>query len=622
MLRHNLKTRFLRPGRVAFASLVYGLPLAAGTLLSASYMVFGALPPVPVPVENPITEQKRVLGKILFWDEQMSSSNVVSCGTCHVPGRGGADDRLARNPGIDGVINTPDDIQGSPGIIKSDTDNDYQRDTVFALNPQITGRAANVNINAAFAPALFWDGGATGQFRDPQTGQIAIANGGALESQSVAPLLNNVEMAHAGYDWNAIVTKLNRVNPLDLATTLPADVAAVLASHPDYPELFRQAFGDSNISARRIAFAIATYERTLIADRTPYDRFIAGDTTALTPGQQQGLQAMTASNCRACHAGDLFTDQTFRNIGLRPVAEDTGRQVVTGNPANRGQFKVPSLRNVGLKRTFMHNGQFTSIPQVLGFYARAPGSPPQNPDNQDPIMRNVNVPPQAAQVIGDFLANGLTDPRVRDQTFPFDHPTLFVNRPGNQITIVGGGSSGSGGIVPRLIAQAPPMIGNLNFRIGLDGAVTGASARLGISFTPPVNGRITPVRFLDAVIAEPATVGATGAGQGIATSHWPILDGDFTNGQVVFAQWFVTDAGAAGGEATSPVARIPFFCGSYGCQPSCPADTNRDGGVDGDDVQTFFTNWAMGDAAGDFNADGGIDGSDVQVFFSLWEQGC
>lgn len=609
--------RIRRPGRAAIRGLFFGVPVAVAAGLTASYLAFAALPPVPQPPQNPITPAKRVLGKMLFWDEQMSSSNVVSCGTCHVPSRAGADDRLARNPGIDGLLNTPDDILGSAGIIRSDAENDYERDGVFALSPQITGRAANSPINAAYAPELFWDGRARGQFVDPQTGQVAIPNGGALESQAVQPILNNVEMAHAGYDWDALTEKLRSVRPLDLATNIPADVAAELSSRPSYPDLFRAAFGDDEITARRIAFAIATYQRTLIADQTPLDRFQAGQLNALTPQQQQGMQAFNASNCNACHAGQLFTDQSFRNLGLRPVSEDNGRQAVTNNPNDRGRFKVPSLRNVGLKRTFMHNGMFQNLTQVIQFYARAPGAPVPFPDNRDPILNQVNVPPQAAVVIQDFIANGLTDPRVAAQTFPFDVPTLFVNRPGNQATILGGGVAGSGGIIPRIIAQAPPMLGNLEYRLGLDAALGGGSARLGISFSPPVNGRINPTRFFDAKIAE-----GIGAGVGIATLHWPLTPQEVFPGQVIFAQWFVTDPAAAGGMALSNVARIPIFCGSAGCPAECDfADFNRDGGIDGADIDDFFIAWESGDTGADVNLDGGVDGSDVETFFRVWSAG-
>ena len=600
-----------RPGR----ALVAALPIAASTVLGISYIAF-ALPPVPTPPENPITQEKRVLGKILFFDEQLSTSNVVSCATCHSAANAGADPRIARNPGLDAILNTPDDVLGSAGIIKSDADNDYVRDAIFGNGPQVTGRAANSPINAAYAPNSFWDGRATSQFIDPQTGQVAIANGGALESQAVAPLLNDVEMAHANYDWTQLSNKLAQVNPLDLATALPPDVAAALNGRPDYPELFRRAFGDPAITARRIAFAIATYERTLIADQTPYDNFVAGQQNALTPQQAQGLQIMRNNRCTACHAEPLFSDQSFRNIGLRPIAEDNGRQAVTNNAADRGKFKVPSLRNAALKRTFMHNGQFNTLGQVFGFYDRAPGTQ-QFPDNQDPIMAQVRIPPQQGGLVADFITNGLRDARVANQTFPFDRATLFTNRPANQNTIVGNAQPGSGNIAPVMIAQAPPMVGNLEFRIGLSGALGNTTARLGISSNPPVNGRITPERFLTNIVTE-----GTGNGNGSFTFHWPLTPFVATGGQVVYVQWFIDDASAPNGTARSAAARIPFFCGSYGCPTACPADTNQDGGVDGDDVTTFFSGWEAGESSADFNQDGGVDGADVNAFFFAWEAGC
>ncbi|CAG1010126.1 Cytochrome c551 peroxidase [Phycisphaerales bacterium] len=593
-----------------------GVSCAAGAAFFIAGAAFATLPPVPVPPQNPITEPKRVLGKILFWDEQFSTSNVVSCGTCHVPNRGGADNRLARNPGLDATLNTPDDILGSAGVIHSDAGNNYERDPVFALNPQITGRAANSIFASAYAVDLFWDGRARSQFVDPQTGQVAIPVGGGLESQTVGPPVNSVEMAHEGADWNMLTEKLTRVQPLNLATNHPADVASALADHPSYPELFRRAFGDEQITARRIAFAIATYERTLIANQTPFDAFRAGVPNAMTPQQVQGFNAFSGpgSNCAACHnvTQDLFTDQSFRNIGFRPPAEDLGRQIVTGNPNDRGKFKVPSLRNVGLKQSFMHNGQFQSLTQVIQFYARAPGAAPQFPDNRDPIMPNVNVPPQVAPLIQDFLQNALTDPRAANQTFPFDKPTLFVDRPADRATLLGGGVAGSGGIVPRIIVQAPPMIGNSEYRVGVDGALGGAAAALGISFNAPVNGRITPQWFAGSV-----TAAGGGAGQGLGTLHWPLSIAQFSPGQVIFAQWFVADPAAPGGQALSNVARIPLFCGSAGCPP-CDADVNCDGAVNGFDVQAMeqavngdLTDYCQADP--DFNHDGTTNGFDVEA---------
>jgi hypothetical protein len=319
--------------------------------------------------------------------------------------------------------------------------------------------------------------------------------------------------------------------------------------------------------------AIATYQRTLISNQAPFDAFRAGNPNALTAAQLNGFNQFQAHRCDVCHtsAQDLFTDNTFRNIGLRPIAEDNGRQAITGNVADRGKFKVPSLRNVTLKRTFMHNGQFTTLPQVLAFYARAPGSPVQQVDNRDPLMNQiVPMPPQDSQAIVDFLG-ALTDPRVASGTFPFDAPTLFVNRPADRSVVLGGGVAGTGGVVPQIVVQAPSMIGSSDYRIGLGNSRTNTTARLAISRTGPINNTITPDWFFDAKTTE-GTVQSTG----VATQHWPLSTTNVQPGQVLYAQWFVTDAGAVGGVAKSAIAQIRFFCGSLGCDCD-PIDFNRDG---------------------------------------------
>ncbi len=186
----------VRAGRVGLVGPVVGI-LALGAL-GLAHVASADVPPVVFPVENPFSEEKRVLGKILFFDEQLSTSNNVACATCHSMPRAGAEPRLARHPGDDNILNTPDDIQGSPGVIRSDAINNYEADAVFALTPQITGRSANSPINAAFAPNLFWDGRATSRFVDPQTGEVAIQSGGALGNQSMQPPVKTIEMAHAG----------------------------------------------------------------------------------------------------------------------------------------------------------------------------------------------------------------------------------------------------------------------------------------------------------------------------------------------------------------------------------------------------------------------------------------
>lgn len=416
MIRTGMSGRFR--GLLAFAV------ASAGVAVAQPPPPLQPLPPPPVPPQNPITEQKRVLGKILFWEEQLSSDSTVSCGTCHAPANAGADRRIGRNPGADNVFNTPDDKLGSPGVRLMDANEDYISDPTFGTNVQVTRRTAQHVVNSAYSNnAMFWDGRALGTFTNPETGTVSIPGGGALESQSIVPILSSVEMGNQSRTWNDVRAKLAAARPLANARRIPADMANAIADGKSYGDLFADAFGSPEITAERIAFAIATYERTLIPNQAPIDAFIAGNNGALTAAQQRGLGTFGAGGrCAVCHAGSVFSNQTFRVIGLRPPAEDTGRQEVTLNPGDRGRFKVPSLRNVGLKTRFMHNGQLTTLTDVVNFYAN-----PQLgfPDNRDPVMPAINIPPGGARAdLVDFLSNALTDPRVRNEQFPFDRPLL------------------------------------------------------------------------------------------------------------------------------------------------------------------------------------------------------
>lgn len=187
------------------------------------------MPPQPVPPQNPITAEKAILGKLLFWEEQMSSNNRVACGTCHTFAAGGGDLRRAVNPGPDGITPSPDDKFGSPGVIRSDAMNDYSPDAVFGLRPQVGARAAPSVLTAAWFPDLFWDGRASTTFIDPQTNQVTIPNGGALESQALGPIRSNGEMAHDQRTWSEVTSKLQNATPMALASNLPPDMANAIS---------------------------------------------------------------------------------------------------------------------------------------------------------------------------------------------------------------------------------------------------------------------------------------------------------------------------------------------------------------------------------------------------------
>jgi cytochrome c peroxidase len=398
--------------------------LLAVTLL-VTWPLSAELPPVPVPVENPITEPKRVLGKILFWDEQLSSDGSVACGTCHRPGAGGSDPRSGRHPGID--KGTIDDVMGSPGIVALDRTGRPRPNALFGTAPQVTPRLSPANFTALWADELFWDGRAGTQFRDPLTGEVVIARGGALENQAVAALLNETEMAKAGRSWADVAAELARAQPLALATQWPPDTAAAIERYPTYGALFAAAFGDAAITPQRIAFALATYQRTLVSDQTAWDRYDAGDTSALTGRALYGWRALQAFHCTACHTPPLFTNNDFFQIGLRRADFDRGRENVTHDPEDAGEMKVPSLRNAALRPRLMHTGELTSLSAAIRFYITTLALP-----ERDGIpgagLYTFNMSSIDESDLREFIATALTDPRVRDETFPFDRPVLRSER--------------------------------------------------------------------------------------------------------------------------------------------------------------------------------------------------
>lgn len=610
--------RFVRALRIARS-----LPLlfAAAAILPSPALAQpgpGGLPPVQFPPENQFSVEKSTLGKALFWDAQLSSDNTISCGSCHIHASSGTDPRVGVHPGSDGIAGNGDDILGSPGVSSSDANDEYLKSILFGLLPQTTTRQAQPAIMSMFAPELFWDGRASSEFIDPQTGAVVIAAGGALESQGVGPIVSEVEMAHQNRDWDRVVAKLRTARPLALASDLPPDLADAVLDGSGYPDLFAAAFGDDEITAARIAMAIATYERTLLPDQSPFDAFAAGEQNALTPQQINGLNAFVASRCSACHVGPQFTGNGFRNIGLRPLNEDLGRFEVTNNPGDRGRFKVPSLRNVGLRERFMHNGQLSTLGEVFDFYARRNGQV-SFPQNRDPLLDTPIAFPQPVQNdIVNFLVNGLTDPRVANEQFPFDRPILLSEQGVENPMLISAGLAGAGALTPQMVALTPPNLGNADFKVGIHSALGGAQAWVAVSSQPPVDGMLDADELLG-----PITLHGSGAGEGFGTMRYPIPDIVALDGQVAYLQWLVADPSAAGGLAASPVAKLTYVCSLNGlCTNNCPADLSGDGVLNFFDVSAFLGAYSAGQPGADFTGDGSLNFFDVSAFLGAYSGGC
>lgn len=544
--------------------IAHGRLILVGLLVALSYLgtcaltsVLGQIGAPPIPEENPITNEKAILGKILFWEEQLSSDNTMACGTCHRPEVGGADPRSVRTFGPDGALGTADDTYGSPGVLLSDETVKYKPHDLHRFAPQVTPRLSPSVFMAGMDEELFWDGRASDVLVDPETGSVVIPAGAALENLSLMPPVNSVEMAHEGRSWDQVLAKLAAVNPLHLASALPQDVEDALRTNPTYPDLFRSAFGDSMISGSRVAMAIATYIRTLVPDQTPYDR---GE---LTIRERAGFDLFRGrARCINCHHIDDFTDHLYHNTGIRPALEDPGRMLVTGRPEDIGKFKTPSLRNVGLRPRLTHAGSFASLEEIVDFYERGGDFH----EHQDPRIAPID-PPLAEyekQQLIEFLRTGITDPRVAGSLYPYDRPKLFSERATRNPNILGTGHPGTNGITPKLIANTPPSMPNPTFRIGIYDALASAHSVLAIAPNPapresvrrglPVQIALTPRPILFRVRLS-GDHGTSGYGTFVKSiKRRPGLIGT-----TIYAQWFVRDAGASGGLSATATAKIEFF---------------------------------------------------------------
>ena len=522
-------------------------PGACALLLAAALSAQSSLPPIPVPLQNPLTPAKITLGKILFWEEQVSSDNTTACGTCHMPEVGGGDPRSnsAANlhPGPDGQYGTADDIRGSRGVVSCDANGQFVDDGTFFPRAIVTGRKAPSAIGAQWDPESFWDGRASGTFKDPLTSQVIIPVGGALESQAVMPPLSG-EMGCAGRTMATICNRLVTQRPMRLATNLPADVAAAVAQYPSYPALFQWAFGDSAITPVRFAFAIASYERTLVPDQTPWDAYEQGNLTVFTAAQLAGKDLFDGNaNCTFCHTPPLFTDHLFHNIGVRPSVEDMGRRAVTNNAAHRGQFKTPHLRNIALRAPYFHNGSATSLSEVMDFYEIGG----HFFDNIDPAMVPLTLSTLQKTQLLDFVQHAFTDARVALALPPFDRPVLLSQQNVLPQTY-GAPTAGSAGLAPTMLAPVPPVIGMDRFAFGVHSALGGAAGIMGFTLTPampPVlNGGVqVHVALNPDLLLIPFTCsGPAGvAGAGYSSIHFPVPDMPALAGVSFFAQWLVFD---------------------------------------------------------------------------------
>jgi cytochrome c peroxidase len=159
-------------------------------------------------------------------------------------------------------------------------------------------------------------------------------------------------------------------NPVEMHETLP-NVVAKLQAHPEYPSLFKVAFGSDIITAKEVMYAIAQFERTLISANSKFDKWKRGE-VSFTEQETRGLNVfldMGKGDCTHCHSyGSTFTDFEFKNNGIDSIPIDKGRALVTKLASDEGKFKTPTLRNIEKTAPYMHDGRFKTLREVIDHY--------------------------------------------------------------------------------------------------------------------------------------------------------------------------------------------------------------------------------------------------------------
>ncbi|QDU98997.1 cytochrome-c peroxidase [Lignipirellula cremea] len=188
-------------------------------------------------------------------------------------------------------------------------------------------------LNVAFFERLFWDGRSK-----------------SLEEQALAPLQSPAEM---NQDLDELEKELNAV--------------------PGYRRQFQDVF-QSPVTRRGVAQALAAFQRTLVTQPSPFDRYLAGDEEALSDEAKRGLELFTgAADCVRCHQGPLLSDGKYYRLGVSFI--DEGRGGVTGAATDKARFRTPSLRNIAQTAPYMHDGSMKTLYRVVEYYYRdAPSS--------------------------------------------------------------------------------------------------------------------------------------------------------------------------------------------------------------------------------------------------------
>jgi cytochrome c peroxidase len=225
------------------------------------------------------------------------------------------------------------------------------------FDPRLSG-AGNISCATCHNPALGWSDGLPLGIGVEKLGRRSPS---ILDLAWGAPLM---------WDGRFATLEEQALGPMqapdEMNQKLPALVAKLRAIS-GYERSFDLAFPDEGMSVKTIAQAIATYERTIVSETAPFDRWIEGDETAISDVAKRGFVLFNGkARCSACHSGWRLTDDSFHDIGLK--SEDIGRGKIKNLPLMQHAFKTPGLRNIAQRGPYMHDGSITTLVGVMREY--------------------------------------------------------------------------------------------------------------------------------------------------------------------------------------------------------------------------------------------------------------
>ncbi len=311
------------------------------------------------------------LGQALFFDRELSGNRDTSCATCHHP-------QLATGDALALPVGTAPENPGALGI-----------ERVLGGNRELVPRNAPeiFNRGSSLWTSMFWDSrvsrNAQGEITTPAGDRLLPGLTSELYAQAMFPVTSRDEMRGRVGDltFDGNINEIALLDDNDLPGIWSALMDRLLA-YPEYQDLFAAAYPGTPVEEldfTHAANAIGAFEINAFTFLdSPFDRYLQGDNSALTPRQKRGaILFYGRANCASCHSGPLLTDQRHWSLAVPQLGpgkgqfapRDLGRYLENRDLADLFAFRTPPLRNVAKTAPYMHNGAFADLNSVIRHHA-------------------------------------------------------------------------------------------------------------------------------------------------------------------------------------------------------------------------------------------------------------